>query len=91
MLGQHLLYEIKSINEVCKIFGFFDPLPRCPHLELICTKNSRILPYNVRFSMTPSPSDANIISGCPISIRVKNIHNNPFHVVKDIVGCCPIY
>ena len=51
-----------SKNDVCKIFGFFDPLPPYPHLKLIC--GSRNLIYYVRFSMTSlPPSDADIISG----------------------------
>ena len=43
------------INDVLKFLGFFDPLPPCPHLDLIYTINSRSLPSYVCFSMTPLP------------------------------------
>ena len=44
-----------SINDDRKIFGFLDPLPPCPHLELISTTNSHNLPYYIHFSVTPLP------------------------------------
>ena len=44
-----------SINDIRKIFGFFDPLPSCPHLELIYTTKFTHLSLLYCFSMTPLP------------------------------------
>ena len=46
-----------SINDIRNIFGFFDPLPPCPHLELINPLKITEPPYyvRVRFSMNLSP------------------------------------
>ena len=44
--------------------GFFDPLPPCPHLELIyTTKFTQSSLLHLLFHDAPPPSDADIISG----------------------------
>ena len=46
-----------------KYSDFLTP-PPCLHFDLIyILQTSRNFPYNIRFSMTPSPSDVDIISG----------------------------
>ena len=59
-----------SINDNRKIFGFFDPLPTCLHLELIyAIKFTQPSLLRLLFHDTPSPSDADIISGGSLSGR----------------------
>ena len=53
-----------SINDISKYFGFFDPRPPCPLLELICRIDFTQRPLlHPLFHDPPSPSDADIISG----------------------------
>ena len=52
--------------------------PPCLHLELIYAINSGILPYYIRFSMTPLPlSDADITSGCPLRWQMSRAEHRP--------------
>ena len=58
------LTEGAYINDICKILGFFDPLPPCPHLELIYTIQFTQPPLLCPLFYDPPPtSDAEIISG----------------------------
>ena len=64
-----------AINDIRKIFRLSDPLPLCPHLELIYTAKftQPPLPYyvGVRFSMTPSfPSMRTSHLDAPLSPRL---------------------
>ena len=53
-----------SIYDVSKIFGILDPLPPCPHLGVL---NSRNLPYYIFFwDNPPPPLSADVIYGCPL-------------------------
>ena len=58
----HVKYSHRgaSINDICKSFGFLDPLPRCPHLELFGNVAQPLLLRPV-FHDLPPP-DADILS-----------------------------
>ena len=62
--------------DIRKILGFFDPLPPCPHLDLIYTIKFKQPPLlRTLFNDPPPPSDADVISGGPnpiINFPTKN-------------------